>query len=147
MKKVNIVFGTVYGSAQFVAETLAGDLSAAGHEAQIIESEALANFIPTESELLLMVSSTTGQGDLPDNILPWFEIIRSKGLYLPNLQYAVVGLGDSSYETFCGAAKQLDELFAELGGQPVAPTLKLDACETMEPESDASAWLKSWIDA
>ncbi|MCL1079846.1 flavodoxin [Parashewanella spongiae] len=146
MKKVNIVFGTVYGSAQFVAETLAEAVSAAGHEVQLVESEALANFIPSESDLLLIISSTTGQGDLPDNILPWFEFIRSKGLYLPNLQYAVVGLGDSSYETFCGAANQLEALFTELGAQLITPTLKLDACETMEPEVDASAWLKTWID-
>ena len=144
MRKVNLVFGTVYGNAQFVAETLQEELIAAGVEVALMAPETLNGFVPPQEELLLVVTSTTGQGDLPDDISPWFETLRGEAPYLPTLQYGVVALGDSSYETFCNAGIRFDELFAELGATRIGELLKIDACETMEPEVEAKAWLKQW---
>lgn len=144
MKKVNLVFGTVYGSAQFVTETLFSALLELGYQAQIIAPDALHSFVPPQEELLILVSSTTGQGDLPDDIFPWFLQMQNAAPYLPKLKYAVIGLGDSSYETFCGAAKQLDALMQELGATAVVERLEIDACETMEPEVEALTWLQRW---
>ena len=56
----------------------------------------------------------------------------------------MVALGDSSYETFCNAGIRFDELLAELGATRIGELLKIDACETMEPEVEAKAWLKQW---
>ncbi|MCE9678155.1 flavodoxin [Shewanella sp. AS1] len=145
MRKVNLVFGTVYGSAQFVAQTMEEELSAAGVEAQLHQPETLEGFVPPEDEVLLIVTSTTGQGDLPDNISPWFEMMRSDAPYLPKLEYGVITLGDSSYETFCNAGIRFDELFTELGARRIGELLKIDACETMEPEEEAKRWLQEWI--
>ena len=64
--------------------------------------------------------------------------------YLPKLKYSIVGLGDSSYDTFCGAAKQFDALLSELGAQALTPRLEIDATETMEPELEATKWLTTW---
>ncbi|QDF74720.1 MULTISPECIES: flavodoxin [Shewanella] len=144
MRKVNLVFGTVYGNAQFVAETLQEQLNAAGVEVTLMAPETLNGFVPPQEELLLVVTSTTGQGDLPDDISPWFETLRGEAPYLPKLQYGVVALGDSSYETFCNAGIRFDELLAELGATRIGDLLKIDACETMEPEVEAKAWLKQW---
>ncbi|MFV7783294.1 flavodoxin [Shewanella marisflavi] len=144
MRKVNLVFGTVYGNAQFVAETLQEELNAAGVEVTLMAPETLNGFVPPQEELLLVVTSTTGQGDLPDDISPWFETLRGEAPYLPKLQYGVVALGDSSYETFCNAGIRFDELLAELGATRIGELLKIDACETMEPEVEAKAWLKQW---
>lgn len=144
MKKVNLVFGTVYGSAQFTAETLEKALIELGFEAKLWQSEDIGQFIPPEDELLIVVTSTTGQGDLPDNIQPWFYHLKESGAYLPSLKYGVVGLGDSSYETFCGAGKTVDTLLSELGAKPVLARLDIDACETMEPEIEAIKWLEHW---
>lgn len=144
MKKVNVLFGTVYGSAQSVAETIVAKLNSLEYQTRLWQANELDEYIPVENELLILVSATTGQGDLPDDILPWFEKIKQKCPYLPNLNYGVIGLGDSSYETFCGAAKQLDLLFSELGATALVPKLEIDAMETMEPEVDALNWLKNW---
>ncbi len=145
MKKINIVFGTVYGSAQFVAETLNENLVDHGYAVKLWQPEELNDYVPTANEQLIIVSSTTGQGDLPDGLISWFEMVGSAGLYLPELQYSVVGLGDSSYETYCGAGEKLDALFSEIGAQAITEMFRIDACETMEPEIEASNWLKSWI--
>ncbi len=145
MKKVNLVFGTVYGSAQFVAETLNEKLNDKGYDTKLWQSEELGDYVPDAHDILIIVSSTTGQGDLPDSLLPWFEMVRSAGLYLPELRYSVIALGDSGYDTYCGAGERLDALFKEIGAQPVVELFRIDACETMEPELEALNWLENWV--
>lgn len=145
MKKVNLVFGTVYGNAQFVAETLQAQLVEAQWPVMLSAPETLTGFVPPEDELLLIVTSTTGQGDIPDELNLWFETLRQAAPYLPKLAYGVIALGDSSYETFCHAGIKFDELLTELGATRVGELLKLDACETMEPELAAKAWLSQWL--
>ncbi|MEC4727040.1 flavodoxin [Shewanella sp. D64] len=144
MRKVNLIFGTVYGNAQFVAETLRDDIQEIGKQVKLFQSDELTSFLPPQHEVLLIVCSTTGQGDIPDDILPWFEMLKSQAPYLPNLQYGVIALGDSSYDTFCRAGIQFDELLTELGAHRVGRLLKIDAGETMEPELAAKAWLQIW---
>ncbi|WP_025819959.1 flavodoxin [Shewanella marina] len=147
MQKINLVYGTVYGSAQYVAETFATEFAERNMEHQLWQPNELVGWQPAEDELLIVVCATTGNGDLPDDILPWFTELKDKAPYLPNLQYALVGLGDSSYEHFCGAIIQFEELLQELGAKPLYQTLKIDACETMEPEVDAKVWLDGIVPA
>jgi sulfite reductase alpha subunit-like flavoprotein len=78
---------------------------------------------------------------------PWFNELKSSAPYLPLLQYSLIGLGDSSYDTFCGAIKQFDELLTELGAKPLTERLEIDACETMEPEIEAKTWIATWHNA
>ncbi|MGS0730677.1 flavodoxin, partial [Shewanella sp. 0m-11] len=140
----NLVFGTVYGGAQFVAQTLQQALIELGRDAVLHQPEQLSGFVPPEDELLLIVCSTTGQGDLPDDIQPWFYEMQSKAPYLPQLKFGLIALGDSSYETYCGAGEQLLALFEDLGAKRLGHFLKIDAGETMEPEVEALAWLPGW---
>ncbi|MCL1036357.1 flavodoxin [Shewanella submarina] len=144
MTRINLLYGTVYGSAQSVAEELADTLSSKGGDIKLWQPAELDGFVPAQDELLLVVTSTTGQGDLPDDIAPWYFAVKDSAPYLPELRYAVVGLGDSSYDNFCGAGRQVDELLQELGAKPIAPLLAIDAMETMEPEADAVKWVDSW---
>lgn len=144
MKKVNLVFGTVYGSAQFTAETLEKALTELGYDARLWQPNEISQFTPPQDELLVVVTSTTGQGDLPDDIQPWYYHLKETAPYLPELKYSVIALGDSSYDTFCGAGKSVDELLSELGAKSVVARLEIDACETMEPEVEAIKWLESW---
>ncbi|MGI2259601.1 flavodoxin [Shewanella sp. GXUN23E] len=145
MMRTNLLYGTVYGSAQSVAEALANELENRGVVVNLLQPDELEGFIPSVDEWLLVVTSTTGQGDLPDDIAPWFYALKEQAPYLPGLPYAVVGLGDSSYDTFCGAGHQVDDLLRELGGESLAPMLTIDAMETMEPETDALDWLGGWV--
>ena len=144
MRKVNLVFGTVYGSAQFTAETLEKALIQLGYEAKLWQPDEIVHFTPPQDELLVVVTSTTGQGDLPDDIQPWFYHLKNTAPYLPELKFSVIALGDSSYETFCGAGKSINELLIELGAKPILERLEIDACETMEPEVEAIKWLERW---
>ncbi len=91
-----------------------------------------------------MITSTTGQGDLPDSIAPLFHAIRDQVGYQPELRYGLIALGDSSYDHFCGAGRTFDALLQEQGATRVGEVLEIDAMEQPEPEVAACPWVEQW---
>jgi len=145
--KVAIVSGSVYGSAEEVARHAQQIIKDAGHEVLFNPRMNLADLQAFAPESFLAVTSTTGLGELPDNLQPLYSQIRDT---LPaawrGLPGAVIALGDASYgDTFCGGGEQMRELFMELGIREVQEMLRLDASETVTPESDAEPWLADFI--
>lgn len=145
--RIAILSGSVYGSAEEVARHAESILRDAGHEVRHNPRTTLAELQAFTPEVFLVVTSTTGLGELPDNFQPLYSQIRD---VLPRewrgLPGGVIGLGDASYgDTFCGGGEQVRELFAELGVREVLPMLRLDASETVTPESDAEPWLAEFI--
>ena len=141
--KVAILSGSVYGTAEEVARHAANLLKGAGLEAWHNPRATLADVQAFAPDAFLAVTSTTGMGELPDNLVPLHSMIRDQ---LPaawrGLPGAVIALGDSSYsDTFCGGGEQMRELFGELGLVEVLPMLRLDASESVNPEADAEPWL------
>ncbi|QIZ78886.1 flavodoxin [Ferrimonas lipolytica] len=146
MLKIYFLVGSVYGGAEDVAEQLQPEIEKAGYAFEYLEQWEEATFSKLNGSNLLVVTSTTGSGDLPDNIAPLFQQLKDRFPLLPDSRYGVIALGDSSYgDTFCGAGRQFDELLQELGAQRVGELLQIDACETMEPEIPALKWLALWL--
>lgn len=146
---VAILSGSVYGTAEEVARHAQGLLKAAGLNAWHNPRATLEDVQAFAPDAFLAVTSTTGMGELPDNLMPLFAQVRD---LLPaawrGLPGAVIGLGDSSYgDTFCGGGEQMRELFAELGIREVQPMLRLDASESVTPETDAEPWLAEFVAA
>ncbi|MGL5324246.1 MAG: flavodoxin domain-containing protein, partial [Aeromonas sp.] len=106
------------------------------------EEARLADIDP--GRFLLLVSATTGQGDIPPNLQPFASELADKAPWLKGLRYALIAMGDSSYDHFCGAGRRLDGLLQELGATGVIPPLELDATVHDEPEQVALSWLKKW---
>ncbi|MDE1196189.1 flavodoxin [Pseudomonas sp. Bc-h] len=145
--KVAIVSGSVYGSAEEVARHAQQIIKDAGHEVLFNPRASLADLQAFAPEAFLAVTSTTGLGELPDNLQPLYSQIRD---ILPaawrGLPGGVIALGDASYgDTFCGGGEQMRELFMELGIREVLEMLRLDASETVTPESDAEPWLAEFV--
>ncbi|WP_342654496.1 flavodoxin [Pseudomonas sp. F3-2] len=145
--KVAIVSGSVYGSAEEVARHAQDIIKDAGHEVFFNPRATLADLQAFAPQALLAVTSTTGLGELPDNILPLYSQLRDT---LPaawrGLPGGVIALGDASYgDTFCGGGEQMRELFMELGVREVQEMLRLDASESVTPESDAEPWLAGFV--
>ncbi|WP_429066176.1 flavodoxin [Aeromonas veronii] len=142
MAQIDIVVGSVYGAAMLVAETLADELERKGYHCSLHEEARLADIDP--SRFLLLISATTGQGDIPPNLQPFASELVDKAPWLKELRYALIAMGDSSYDHFCGAGRRLDGVLQELGATRVIPPLELDATVHDEPEQVALTWLRKW---
>lgn len=142
MAKIALIVGSVYGAAQYVAEEAQPLLTGLGHEVKLFEEAKLDDVLSFNADIWLVLSSTTGQGDIPDNLLPFYLDVQNRFPLLTGKHFAVIALGDSSYDTFCGAGEQLRELLLEIQGTELAPMLRIDAGETLEPETIALPWLK-----
>lgn len=141
MAKIALIVGSVYGGAQFVAEQAQSLLVGFGHELILYEEPTLDEVLAFNADCWLVITSTTGQGDIPDNLLPFYLDLKNRFPLLTGKTFVVVALGDSSYDTFCGAGEQFRELLTEVQATEMAPMLRIDACETLEPESLALPWL------
>ncbi|KKO47360.1 flavodoxin [Arsukibacterium ikkense] len=141
MAKIALIVGSVYGGAQYVAEQAQPLLASFGHQVQLFEEAGLDEVLAYDAKCWLVITSTTGQGDIPDNLLPFYLALKNRFPLLTGKQFAVIALGDSSYDTFCGAGEQLHELLLEIQGTELAPMLRIDAGETLEPETIALPWL------
>ena len=144
MSKIGIFVGTVYGNAQHVAEQVNTMLSAKGVTSEVFIDPTVNDFKQVSS--MLVISSTTGQGDIPPNLEFFIQDLRDQVLLMEQKPFAVVGLGDSSYgESYCGAGRQIFELLIELQGHPITGLLEIDACETLEPEIEVVAWAEKLL--
>ena len=144
MSKIGIFVGSVYGNAQHVAEEVNTMLSAQGLASKVYTDPTLDEFKQASS--LLFICSTTGQGDIPPNLEFFVQDLRDQFPLMEQKPFAVAGLGDSSYgETYCGAGRQIFELLTELQGKPITALLQIDACETLEPETEVVAWAEKLL--
>ncbi|CAI1207394.1 flavodoxin [Serratia quinivorans] len=144
MAQVGIFVGTVYGNALLVAEEAETILSEQGHEVKLFEEGTLEAWQFYRQHYALVITSTTGQGDLPDSIAPLFHAIRDQVGYQPELRYGLIALGDSSYDNFCGAGRAFDALLQEQGATRVGEVLEIDAMEQPEPEVVSCPWVDKW---
>lgn len=144
--RVALLSGSVYGAAEDVAHHAVRQLQALGHHCYFDPRGSLAAMLAYAPEALLGITSTTGMGEIPDNLVPLYsELSDTLPLALRGLPGGVIGLGDSSYsDTFCAGGEQLQALFEELGVRQIQPMLRLDASESVTPETDAEPWLEAF---
>ncbi|MBD1584314.1 flavodoxin [Pseudoalteromonas sp. S16_S37] len=143
MASVSIFVGSMYGNADNLAAEVKNKLISLGHDATVFEDGNIEQLKSADN--VLFITSTTGSGDLPDNIQPLFQQMQSQFPMLTSKKVGVIGLGDSSYgETFCGAGQQVDALVKELNATIPVERLDIDACEHFEPWEPAAPWLMLW---
>ena len=112
----------------------------------MLENPALED-ITGNDDALLVCTSTTGQGEVPANLLPFYAALRDQLPQQPGRPFGVIVLGDSSYgDTFCGAGDLMEEALFETSARKVGDTLRIDALETTEPEAEALPWVRDWLD-
>eukprot|EP00123_Amoebidium_parasiticum_P015923 comp23207_c0_seq1/m.37710 comp23207_c0_seq1/g.37710 ORF comp23207_c0_seq1/g.37710 comp23207_c0_seq1/m.37710 type:complete len:135 (-) comp23207_c0_seq1:2284-2688(-) len=119
-ESVLLVYASQTGNAEAVAQELAQETSdRCGMDVRIFCADQVDKKFKLEDEhLSIFVFSTTGDGDPPDNATKLWRKLRRKGddQTLKSLKYAILGLGDTNYSTFCGAAKGLEKKTADIGG-------------------------------
>jgi len=146
MANIVIVVGTESGNAQMVADTLQEELGGGGHNIDVFEEPDADAIDLAAREVVLICTSTHGDGELPDNIIPFHDWLKEQRPDLSHLRYGVIALGDQTYhQTFCQAGKQMDKLFADLGAVKVGERLEIDACTQPLPDEEALEWAQEWV--
>ncbi|NWR48887.1 NDOR1 oxidoreductase, partial [Regulus satrapa] len=143
-RRLLVLFGSQTGTAQDTAERI-GREAKRRHlrcRVQALDSCDVANLI--HEPLVVFVCATTGQGDPPDNMKMFWRFLFRKNLpagSLCQLEYAVLGLGDSSYPKFNFVAKKLHKRLLQLGGSPLLPVALGDDQHDLGPDAVVDPWL------
>ncbi|UAB70667.1 assimilatory sulfite reductase (NADPH) flavoprotein subunit [Vibrio sp. SCSIO 43132] len=141
--KLSIIFASQTGNAKGVAEALKEEAQAEGIAVELFDASDYKGKNLAKETHVIVVASTNGEGEPPDNAMELHEFLQSKKApKLPNLQYGVIGLGDSSYEFFCQTAKDFDEYLSKLGATSFIERLDCD----VDYEEPAADWRKSALE-
>jgi MioC protein len=141
MAKFEIIVGSVLGASEYVADALQEVLLSYTHSAEIHLTPLLSDL--DQSATWLICTSTHGAGDLPDNIQPFAEQLKNQNL--TSTPFLVVGLGDSSYDTYCHGSIQIENIMLNAGAELLYPALHIDVLNHPFPEDAAVKWLNSWL--
>ena len=142
MADITLISGSTLGSAEYVAEHLAEKLEEAGYSSEI-QHGPLIEDLPTDG-IWLVISSTHGAGDIPDNLLPFYEALQEQKADLSGVRFGSVGIGSREYDTFCGAIDKIDDALKAYGAKQIGETLRINVLEHEIPEDPAEIWLGSW---
>lgn len=140
---LTLLYGSQTGNARGVAEQLGARLRDAGVAVQVV---SMGDYSPrrlAKERLLLLVVSTHGDGEPPESAQALHALVMgARAPQLGQLRFAVVGLGDSSYEHFCRTAVDLDRRLAELGARRL---LALQCCD-VDFQGEVEAWAASALE-
>ncbi|WP_018661680.1 assimilatory sulfite reductase (NADPH) flavoprotein subunit [Heyndrickxia acidiproducens] len=141
-RKVTVLFGSETGNCQSLAEELVQKLKENQFNAS---SSALDDFKTNDLKKvqdLLIVTSTHGEGDPPDNAITFYEFLHSRRApKLEGVRFSVLALGDQSYEFFCKTGRDIDKRLEELGGSRIYPREDCD----VDFEEAAAGWIAGVI--
>ncbi|GGP97166.1 assimilatory sulfite reductase (NADPH) flavoprotein subunit [Shewanella ulleungensis] len=141
---VTILYGSQTGNGRGVAQALAAKAQAQGYAVNLTSmGEYNVRQLKQETVLLLVVS-THGEGEAPDDAIELHKFLASKRApKLDNLHYSVLALGDSSYEFFCQTGKDFDARLSALGAKALLPLVECD----VDYEDAAAQWQDSVVEA
>lgn len=139
---LTILFGSETGNSKDLARSLADAAMAHGVEARLAD---MADYKPRalkDEQDLLVITSTHGEGDPPQTAVGFFEFLEGrKAPKLPDLRFAVLALGDSTYEHYCLAGRRIDERLAALGAQRLTECVECD----VDYDDAAAAWIADMV--
>jgi sulfite reductase (NADPH) flavoprotein alpha-component len=136
--RLTVVYGSQTGNSKRIAERLGRAAEAAGLAARVYAAGNYPVKDLARERMLVMVVSTQGDGDPPDDARGLIEFLQSRRApKLEQLSYSVLALGDSSYPKFCETGKQVDERLSALGARRLVERVDCD----VDYDTLANAWL------
>ncbi len=140
--QLTILYGSQTGNSRSIAEELYEEMK--NHNIQS-SLQSMGKFREKEIKQiqnLLVIVSTQGEGDPPDDALNLVEYLNSnKAPKLNSMNFGVLGLGDTSYEHFCKTGKDFDAKLEQLGATRILERVDLD----VDFEEDSNKWISSAI--
>jgi sulfite reductase (NADPH) flavoprotein alpha-component len=131
-----VAYGTDMGNSEDAAMTFAESVAEVGIDVTAVELNQLELTELASATHFVVVTSTFGEGEFPDNAVLFWETLSTATERLEQLSFAVLALGDTSYELFCNAGKLLDERLEEMGATRMVQRVDVDGFY----EQPAAAW-------
>ena len=139
-KPVTILWGSQTGNSEGVAKKVSKTLGAGGFAPSVVDMAEYDFGKLASEDLLLIVTSTYGDGEPPDNAAAFYKALMSEGApKLEKLRYSVLALGDKNYPEFCKCGIEIDRRLATLGAKSLAPRVDCD----VDYEEAFKKWLAS----
>jgi len=132
-----ILFGSQTGTAEKLAKQIAKGSKSCGCNSRVIDANEHTKIDWSKEVNLLVVTSTYGDGDMPDNAQNFWEWLQTDAAKaLSHMNFSVLALGDTNYENFCAAGKKIDARLEQIGAKRIHPLAECDL--------DYKAKSKSW---
>ena len=141
---LTILFGSQTGNAEALAKRLAKDAGRRGFAPMIHDMAQYPHANLRTEKNLLLITSTYGDGDPPDNAKAfWESLSNGQAPSLKNLAFSVLALGDSNYPKFCACGKNFDQRLHDLGARRAHPRVDCD----VDYEQPFAAWMEAVLSA
>lgn len=140
---ITLLSASQTGNARRLAEQLRDDLLAAKLNVNLVNAGDYKFKQIAQEKLLIVVTSTQGEGEPPEEAVALHKYLMSKKApKMDNTAFAVFGLGDTSYEFFSQAGKDIDGKLAEMGGERLLERVDAD----VEYAAEAEKWRRQIVD-
>lgn len=158
MTAIQIIVGSMLGGTEYIAEACEETLIDLNYKVDIHLkpdlNSILNNTFSTNIEekkhsdspknpLWIICTSTHGAGDYPDNIKQFVSDLSHCAQDLSTVNFLTIGIGDSNYDTFCKAAKELSKLLISMGCIELATVKTFDMSEDIDPDDLVPQWIRT----
>jgi MioC protein len=144
-RRAGIFVATMTGLADMCGEEIEGVLNGAGIDCERLLMDGMSSTAFLPFDWLIIVSSTYGHGEIPDNGQALFTTLEA-GANLAGKSYAVFALGDRTYaDTFCAAGDRWDAVLTASGAHRIVEVERHDASSGTLAEDVAGEWAAGWV--
>lgn len=145
---VCILYGSQTGNAESIAKILHEEIINKTELQCVYETlNSASNLSLKKLKYLIVICSTTGNGDMPDNAINWWRQFKQRTTNkdtFEGINFVVLALGNSNYSKFCYCGKIIDKRLSELSGNRIMELTCVDDANDMEEYVDM--WLNKVID-
>ncbi|MCH2175451.1 MAG: sulfite reductase subunit alpha [Lentisphaeria bacterium] len=138
-KPIAILYGTQTGNSEELANEAAQEAKENGLVPSLIDMGDCTAVSFTGFARVVMVCSTYGEGEMPDNAQELWEAFEADDApRIDGVPFGILALGDTNYDLYCEAGRLWDERLAALGGERIIDRVDCD----VDYEEAARAWIK-----
>ncbi|SNR86244.1 sulfite reductase (NADPH) flavoprotein alpha-component [Methylobacillus rhizosphaerae] len=139
--EIVICHGGETGNSKKIALQAEQKIVALGYQVKVYDLAQMTVRQFAKLRQVIIICSTHGDGDPPEPVTAFYNSLMSSSLPLEDMRYAVLALGDSSYEHFCVTGINIDEKLKQSGARS---WLDRQECDT-DFQKTADSWLADLV--